>query len=152
MLLERYTILIFLPYMIHDKPTEISKDIAKHVRAELPNVLAIYLFGSFATGETNTESDIDIAIFIKPALSADALLKLSYSLTQVFNRDFDIIDLSQVPTVLRMQIISTGIRLFCKNAMTCETFEDFVFSDYARLNEERAGILHDIRQRGSVYG
>jgi len=26
------------------------------------------------------------------------------------------------------------------------------FSDYARLNEERAGILADIRQRGSVYG
>lgn len=138
--------------MTDDKSTAISKDIVKLVRAELPDVLAIYLFGSFATNETNPESDIDIAILQESALPIDVLLKLSTRLTPAFNRDVDIIDLNLVATVFRMQIVSKGIRLFCNNDMACTVFEDFVFSDYARLNEERAGILHDIRQRGSVYG
>lgn len=138
--------------MTDDKSTAISKDIVKLVRAELPDVLAIYLFGSFATNETNPESDIDIAILQESALPIDVLLKLSTRLTLAFNRDVDIIDLNLVATVFRMQIVSKGIRLFCNNDKACTVFEDFVFSDYARLNEERAGILHDIRQRGSVYG
>ncbi len=53
---------------------------------------------------------------------------------------------------MRMQVISKGQRIYCSNEQSCEMFEDFVFSDYARLNEERAGILEDIGQRGAVYG
>ena len=34
---------------------------------------------------------------------------------------------------------------------TRERFEDFVFASYARLNEERRGILEDIRRRGRIH-
>ena len=60
--------------------------------------------------------------------------------------------LSTASTVLRSQVISTGHRLFAKNTFEQELFEDFVYADYARLNEERAAILADVADRGAVYG
>jgi hypothetical protein len=53
---------------------------------------------------------------------------------------------------MRAQIVANGERLFCRDLRRCEQFEGWVFSDYARLNEERRGILEDIRQRGTVCG
>ena len=69
-----------------------------------------------------------------------------------YSRDVDLIDLQQASTVMRIQVISTGERLYCSDEHACELFEDFVYSSYAHFNEERAGILRDIAQRGSVYG
>ncbi len=77
---------------------------------------------------------------------------MAQTLAAKYSRDVDLIDLNQASTVMRMQVISKGQRIYCSNEQSCEMFEDFVFSDYARLNEERAGILEDIGQRGAVYG
>jgi hypothetical protein len=46
-----------------------------------------------------------------------------------------------------MQIVEGGKRLYCRDQTACDAFEDFVFLDFARLNEERAGILEDIKWR-----
>lgn len=51
---------------------------------------------------------------------------------------------------MRSQVISTGKRLYCGDRLACERFEDYVYAAYARLNEERRGILEDIRQRGTI--
>jgi len=64
----------------------------------------------------------------------------------------DLIDLSNASTAMRIQIVANGERLYAKNKNEAAIFEDFVYSDYARLNEERAGILQDISSRGTVYG
>jgi hypothetical protein len=52
---------------------------------------------------------------------------------------------------MRMQVISTGICLDAPDEPACREFEMYSYSDYARLNEQRKGILDDIRTRGSVY-
>jgi len=64
----------------------------------------------------------------------------------------DLIDLRSASTVMRAQVVSTGERLFCANEPACGEFEDRVYSDYARLNEERHHILNDIKARGRIYG
>ncbi|MCC5862855.1 MAG: hypothetical protein JJT93_13220 [Gammaproteobacteria bacterium] len=48
----------------------------------------------------------------------------------------------------------SGRRLFCAEGHEehVEAFETFVYADYARLNEERAGILQDVLARGRVHG
>jgi hypothetical protein len=69
----------------------------------------------------------------------------------VLYRDVDLVDLLAASTVLRAQVIAYGERLYCGAQFACETFENYVFASYARLNEERDAILRDIRQRGQVY-
>ncbi len=92
------------------------------IRSEMPNVVAIYLFGSAAAGELRTDSDIDLN------------------------------DLRSTSTVMQAQIVSTGKRIYCANEPLCSEFEGRAYSDYARLNEERRYIPGDIRERGRIYG
>jgi len=53
-------------------------------------------------------------------------------------------------TVFAALVITGGQRLFT-TGMAAEQFEVKTLSSYARLNEERETILHDIFKRGSVY-
>ena len=115
-------------------------------------VLGIYLFGSRSLGSQHADSDIDLALLSKHKLPETTTWALAQTLAVKYSRDVDLIDLHQASTVMRMQVISKGQRIYCSKEQSCERFEDFVFSDYARLNEERAGILEDIGQRGAVYG
>ena len=130
----------------------IRDDMVRMIRDNLQNVQAIYLFGSESMGAQHAQSDIDLAILSNIRLPATRLWELAQMLASKVSRDVDVIDLNQASTVMRLQIISTGRRLFCSNENACASFENFVYSDYARLNEERAAILQDIRRRGSVYG
>lgn len=67
-------------------------------------------------------------------------------------RDVDFVDLRAASTVMRMQIVSTGTVLFESDRAVRQAFEVHTYSAYALLNEERAGILEDIHERGRVYG
>jgi len=122
------------------------------IRAEVPDVVAVYLFGSAASGELRPDSDIDLAILAAAPLPATRLWSLAQSLALTAGRDVDLIDLQSASTVMRAQVISKGKRLYCADEARCGEFEDRVYSDYARLNEERREILNDIHARGSIYG
>ena len=126
--------------------------LVEKIHSEIPDVLAVYLFGSAATGELRPDSDIDLAVLCTTPLPATRLWSLAQSLAVSARRDVDLIDLRSASTVMRAQVVSTGKRLFCANETVCSEFEDRVYSDYARLNEERRHILDDIRERGRIYG
>ncbi len=70
----------------------------------------------------------------------------------ILNRYVDLVDLRAASTVMQMQVLLTEECLFCGDVQARDLFEMIVYASYARLNEERAGILEDIRTRGSVYG
>jgi predicted nucleotidyltransferase len=136
---------------LSDMPLDSTK-LTERIRAELPNVMAVYLFGSTAAGAAGPESDIDIAVLdANPILSLECW-DLAQELATEAGRDVDIVDLRVASTVMRAQVIATGRRLFCADEIKCGEFEDYAYSAYARLNEERRAILEDIRLRGSVYG
>ena len=122
------------------------------IRSEVPDVVAVYLFGSAVTGELRPDSDIDLAVLLPTTLPTARLWALAQSLAVSAGRDVDLIDLGSTSTVMRAQIVSTGKRLYCANELLCAEFEGRVYSDYARLNEERRHILGDIRERGHIYG
>jgi uncharacterized protein len=131
----------------------ITNQIISAIRHQLPNIQAIYIFGSFAAGTAGVYSDIDIAILPAKALhNALARWKLSRDIALLIKRDVDLIDLRQVSTVMRFQIISTGVCIYSQDIHAQDMFEDFVYSSYLRFNEERKGILTDIQQRGRIYG
>ncbi len=117
-----------------------------------PAVQAIYLFGSVACGEAGAQSDVDLAILGEREVDPVLLWETAQEIADVVGREVDLLDLRAVSTVMRMQVISRGERIHCQDAMAAETFEDFVFSHYALLNEERQAILDEVRERGSAYG
>ncbi len=54
--------------------------------------------------------------------------------------------------MLAIQIVAKGRLLFDGDAAARGGFEDRTFSAYARLNEERRGILERIATEGTVHG
>lgn len=133
-------------------PPQQYHDLVQVICRNMPEVIAIYLFGSQSSGTQHAGSDIDLAILATRQLPDTEVWNLAQILASKLSRDVDLVDLKQASTVLRMQVISKGQRLHCSDEQSCEMFEDFVFSDYARLNEERSGILESIEKRGTVYG
>ncbi len=139
------------------KELAVSTVVQEHVliegiRSEMPDVVAIYLFGSAAAGELRADSDIDLAVLPNASLPVARRWSLAQALAVSAGRDVDLVDLRSASTVMRAQVVSTGKRLYCANKSLCSEFEDRVYSDYARLNEERQHILDDIRERGRIYG
>lgn len=121
------------------------------VKRSVPNLIALYRFGSRATGEARQESDVDMAILAAETCAPHRLIALREELEEVLHQDVDLVDLRAASTVLRMQVVAHGECLESVHDLAREQFEDLVYSSYARLNEERRGILDDIRARGAVY-
>ncbi|RMR33152.1 DNA polymerase, beta domain protein region [Pseudomonas syringae pv. coriandricola] len=44
-----------------------------HLQSRLPDLLAVYLFGSQATGHANSEGDLDLAVLVQGTLDPVAL-------------------------------------------------------------------------------
>jgi predicted nucleotidyltransferase len=115
-------------------------------------VSAVYLHGSYATPYERDESDIDIAVLSERALSLDEQIKFSVALqNELEGRDVDLADLHRVNTVFAAQIVTSGRRVITINPEIADRFEMLTLSKYVRLNEERAEILADIKQRGRIF-
>jgi len=131
---------------------ELDPRLLDTIRAALPDAMAIYLFGSFARQRQTQHSDMDFAVLGADKYPATKIWDLGQKLAVITGRDVDLVDLRAADTVLRIQVIGKGQCLYQTDQPAVTVFADFVFSDYARLNEERQGILEDIAKRGSVYG
>lgn len=133
--------------------TELAVDrLLAVITAHAGPVLALYLFGSQAAAAQRPDSDIDLAVLAAAPLSDKQRWNLAQELAVELGRDVDLIDLRSASTVLRSQILHTSRKLHEADAAAVGAFEDFILADYACLNEERAGILADIAERGSVHG
>jgi predicted nucleotidyltransferase len=131
------------------------EELVQAILAAYPATQAIYLFGSYATGDQRAGSDLDLAILL-PAPIAKQVRSLYFSalydrLTQLAQTDVDLINLRRVSTVFQHQIVSTGQRIYCAGVPTCLEFEALTLSFYQELNERRAAIIEDIYTSGRVY-
>lgn len=122
------------------------------LRQALDGVVAIYRFGSSADGTTHRESDTDVAVLARMRLRPTDRFDLQERLAARLGRDVDLVDLAATTPVLAIQIVARGRLLFDGDADARGQFEDRTFSAYARLNDERRGILERVRSEGTVYG
>ena len=118
----------------------------------VPDLQALYQFGSQVRGDARPGSDIDLAVLARNRIPAERLFELAQELAVRLGRDVDLLDLRRASTVMRAQVIATGQCLASTNDQARAEFEMYAFSDYARLNEERRELLHDIKARGLIYG
>lgn len=121
------------------------------IAAQAGPVIALYLFGSVAADAQRPDSDIDLAMLVEKPLTELQRWSLAQDLAVELGKNVDLIDLRSASTVLRSQILHASHKLYVADAAAVASFEDFIVGDYARLNEERAGILADIAERGSVH-
>lgn len=123
-----------------------------YIKKTVPSFIALYRFGSSERGAVRPDSDIDLAILSQEALPELRRFELAQDLAIQLHRDVDLVDLRSTSTVMRMQILSTGTCLASQDERARREFEMYVYSDYARLNEERREILKGITNSGLVYG
>jgi predicted nucleotidyltransferase len=122
------------------------------ILAALPTTEAVYLFGSRARGDAHSGSDIDLAVLADARLEALARFEVQEQIASRLHCDVDLVDLRAASTVMRVRVLEHGIVLYERTAGPRQAFEATALSAYARLNEERRGIIDDIRQRGRVHG
>ena len=122
-----------------------------HLQRSVRGLIAIYHFGSHATGQARPESDVDLAILAREPLTDTGRFALAQELAVMLHRDVDLVDLRAASGVMRMQVLSSGTCLVDRDPVTRQEFEMYAYADYARLNEERHEIIKGIRQRGTVY-
>ena len=75
-------------------------DIKAMVRpiAEKYQVEAIYLFGSYARGGADEESDLDFLVFGGPSFKRTLIFELAESLRIIFQKKVDAFEISEVNT------------------------------------------------------
>jgi len=122
-----------------------------HLRDRLPDLLAVYLFGSQVTGDAGVDSDLDVAVLFAGTIEPLLLWRLSGELADIVGVPVDLLDLRAASTVMQHQVVTTGRRLWAKDSQA-GVFESFILSEKTALDTARAGLLADIRKDGKVYG
>ncbi|MDZ4104856.1 MAG: nucleotidyltransferase domain-containing protein [Nitrosomonas sp.] len=121
------------------------------LQASLPNLLAIYAFGSRIQGTAQIDSDLDLAVLVAGYAEPLVLWTLAGDLADVAGCPVDLLDLRAASTVMQYQVITTGQRWWTSDVQAA-LFEAAILSEKTELDTARAGLLSDIQKRGKVYG
>lgn len=136
--------------MLHMKPD--MKKAVSILREFFPELIAVYLFGSAARDALRKESDLDIAVLSPAPTDRLKRWECAETIARAYNRDIDLVDLSEADTVMRFEIISGAHRIFCADTTAAERFEDKVYYEMIDLNELRLPIREAVKKSGKVYG
>jgi predicted nucleotidyltransferase len=121
------------------------------LRRRLPNLLAVYAFGSRIQGTASADSDLDLAVLVAGYAPPLELWALSGELADIAGCNVDLLDFRAASTVMQYQILTTGERWWAADAQAA-LYEAAVLSEKVELDAARAGLIADIEQRGRVYG
>ncbi len=75
------------------------------------NVVKAGIFGSYARGEYNKKSDVDILIKFKGKKSLLELVKLKYELENCLKRKVDLVTYRAVHPLLKKEIFNEEVRI-----------------------------------------
>lgn len=126
---------------------DIKEIILKELECE-----AIILFGSYARGTQNKESDIDIAIKTKNKIDKKRLYEISNLLEDRLKKEIDLINLDDIGDTFRYEILINGKTLYCKNEVEFELYKLDMYREFLELNESRKMIIDNIKNGGDIYG
>lgn len=116
-------------------------------------IQAVYLHGSWGTRWARKESDIDLAILAEARLDFEERSAVFRAVYAAFGgeHEIDVAELFHADCVFSALVATEGERILTYDRNAAERFEMMALANYARLNEERTGIIADIRRRGTVY-
>ena len=119
-------------------------DRLREVLAHFPQIALAVLFGSVARGRQRADSDLDIAVAAKQALTADEKIALIGALAEYTGRPVDLIDLKVVSEPLLGQIVRHGRRVLGSDTLYGELISRHLF-EQADFMPYRTRILAERR-------
>jgi predicted nucleotidyltransferase len=112
---------------------ELDQKLAQYAREQ--EIIALYLFGSAATGTQTPLSDIDIAVLLPEDIPVhqyfDRRLQMTLDLMQLLGaNEVDLVILNQAPPLLKHQVISHGKVIYCRDEPQRRRFEARAILEY----------------------
>jgi len=87
----------------------------RSVLERFEGVRLAYVFGSVPHGTPKPSSDLDVAVLLAPAETADVLDRISAALEMASGRTVDLVDLAKAPPLLGHEIVTSGTLLFARD-------------------------------------
>ena len=119
--------------------------------AALPDVVAIYVFGSAATGDFSEGSDLDLAVLGPRPYDGQRLYDVARSLEASLDVDVDLVDLITAPTLLKFEVIARGRNVYCADRDAALDFEGRSLTEYGDYQFRVAPMLEAVRETGRAY-
>lgn len=115
--------------------------------------LAIILFGSFARGTQNDDSDIDIAI-VTDNNDKKYLFSVKQELEAVTSKDIDLVNMADLNMSegFKYEILMNGKVLYCKDEYKFDMYKIDTCREFLDFNESRQEIIDRIKNGGTIYG
>ena len=113
---------------------------------------AIILFGSYARGTENNQSDIDLAFKTRQEVTKKEIFYLKQELEDIVNKDIDLINLDNIGDGFRYEILINGKKLYCKDELNFELYKLRMYREFLDLNESRMSIIERVKKGGKIYG
>lgn len=131
---------------------EIMEEIKK-ILIEKCEPEVIILFGSYARGTQNAESDIDLAIKTDKKMSKLDIFNLKNELEEIAKKDIDLINLDMINSDgFKYEILVNGIEIYCKDNYKFDLYKLDMYREYLELNESRQDIINMIKEESEPYG
>lgn len=124
-------------------PDSQSFDAARRLLEEHATIDAAYVLGSAVSGRLRPDSDIDIAILLRPAaaLSVADRMGLTVGLGSILGRPVDLGLLSHTNLVYAKEAVAHGRLIFERDHGITARFAMLTLSMYAALQEARREVL-----------
>lgn len=120
---------------------------------DYPEISVVYLFGSEASGLSNKQSDIDVAILFQRGKvpSMDMLLEIEDELISLTKREVDLVVLNDATPIIRMQVLKKGKKIAEHDRKDTNSFFVRTLNEYDDLKQVRSVIEKSI-EKGRIYG
>jgi predicted nucleotidyltransferase len=120
-----------------------------HFFEKTPHVVSVSLFGSYARGVANSESDVDVAVLFENAHVPEVLTLIEQreDLGALLQKEVDLICLNTASPIIGMQVYNNGKNLLVKDTRSYAQYQMFLFTSYAELKELRAPMEKGILKR-----
>jgi len=94
------------------------------------NTCFALIFGSHASGHARHNSDLDLALWFRDPPQGLALLDMINTLSNISQKEVDLVALNSASAFLRHQIIKEGIRFLIKDSVSYRQFREKTMIDY----------------------
>ena len=111
-----------------------------------PDIAAVYLFGSHATGHQRKRSDLDLGVLFNKEIDGFERIDLETELSNLLVKDVDLIDMRKSSPFLRHQIYKYGKKIYLDGTDFPFQFRAASIRDYLATNHLRRV------QRAFLYG
>lgn len=109
---------------------------------------AIIIFGSYARGTQNEESDVDIGIKANRSITKKELYELSEKIADEIKKDIDLVDIDKIENDgFKYEILINGEIIYCKDNYKFDLYKLDAYREYLDLNEARKISIDELKSK-----